>query len=50
MADFKQREWVKLKWADHWAEGQVIHKDSEKPHPAYLIKQENGSTVLKALF
>lgn len=47
MADFKQREWVKWKWADHCFEVQVTRKDSKKP-PAYLIKQENGSRVLKA--
>ncbi|OLO04044.1 MULTISPECIES: DUF2945 domain-containing protein [Salinicola] len=63
MADFKQREWVKWKWGDHWAQGQVTRKFQEKvtrklqgsevtrkgsdKNPAYLIKQEDGARVLK---
>lgn len=54
MADFKQREWVTWKWGDNWAEGQVTRKYQEvvtrkgsEKNPAYLIKQENGSRVLK---
>ncbi|KAA0015562.1 DUF2945 domain-containing protein [Salinicola corii] len=63
MADYKQREWVKWKWGDNWAEGQVTRKYQEKvtrklqgsevtrngskQTPAYLIKQEDGTRVLK---
>lgn len=63
MSDYKQREWVKWKWGDNWAEGQVTRKYQEKvtrklqgsevtrngtkKAPAYLIKQEDGTRVLK---
>ncbi|WP_110600845.1 DUF2945 domain-containing protein [Salinicola lusitanus] len=63
MSDYKQREWVKWKWGDNWAEGQVTRKYQEKvtrklqgsevtrkgtkQMPAYLIKQEDGTRVLK---
>ncbi|WP_110710092.1 DUF2945 domain-containing protein [Salinicola sp. CR57] len=63
MSDYKQREWVKWKWGDNWAEGQVTRKYQEKvtrklqgtevtrkgtkQTPAYLIKQEDGTRVLK---
>lgn len=63
MTNFRQREWVKWKWGDNWAEGQVTRKYQEEvtrklqgsevtrkgseKNPAYLIKQENGSRVLK---
>ncbi|WP_106419776.1 DUF2945 domain-containing protein [Salinicola tamaricis] len=60
---FKQREWVKWKWGPNWAEGQVtkrfhesvtrklqgseVTRKGSKANPAYLIKQEDGSRVLK---
>ncbi|WP_110686598.1 DUF2945 domain-containing protein [Salinicola aestuarinus] len=63
MAHFKQRQTVKWKWGPHWAEGTVTKKFCEtvtrqlqgsevkrkgtQDNPAYLIKQEDGTRVLK---
>ncbi|GHB14775.1 DUF2945 domain-containing protein [Salinicola rhizosphaerae] len=63
MAAYKQREWVKWKWGPNWAQGQVTKTFREKvtrklqgsevtrkgsdETPAYLIKQEDGTRVLK---
>ncbi|WP_204352607.1 DUF2945 domain-containing protein [Salinicola halophilus] len=63
MTDFKQRQSVKWKWGPNWAEGTVTKKFREtvtrklqgsevkrkgsEDNPAYLIKQEDGTRVLK---